>query len=378
MAINTGKYNPNIDYAAEIAKAISPEQARVLEEQRNLKIADMNEMGTNKGYTETYAYNKPALSKPVVGVPDYYSRQQDLISNQHALQEKSRIDALKVARANVLSALSREETAINPAYRRGMSNIGSTASLQARNLAEYLAQRGQTSSGIAAQSRMNILGDALSRQSALEQQRASAVADIEQRRSATQSAYDAGEVQAATERAISETQELIDLANQERKAGIATIGQYSDDYASQINAIKALEARGDYSQSHLLPYLTIARNEKLAILADRADARNEKLATLAAKERRAKDAGPAVIPKPALTAAQAKNAYNEGVKTQQVVDAYNYYYGAGATTVYQDADELLSQRRTPSSQLALIESYYNQGKLTEAEAQALLDRYGLR
>ncbi len=266
MATNTGKYDPNIDYAAAIAKATSPEQAKVLEAQRNFKIADMNEMGTNKGYTETYTYNKPTLSEPVIEVPDYYSKQEDLLSKQYALQEKSRIDALKAAQANALSALSREETTINPAYRKGMSNISSTANLQARNLAEYLAQRGQTSSGISAQSRLNIQGNAMSQQSALEQQRASAIADIEQRRTDTQSAYDAGAVQAATERSISETQGLIDLANQERETGIATVGQYYDDYAAQINAIKALEAKGDYSQSYLLPYLTIARNEKIAAL----------------------------------------------------------------------------------------------------------------
>lgn len=365
MATYTGKYDPNIDYAAAIAKATSPEQAKVLEAQRNMKIADMNETGTNKsGYTETYVYNKPTLSEPEVEKPDYYSQLQSSMSNLYALQEKARLDALKAAQSNAYAALDKESKTIDPAYRTGMTNVASTANLQARNLAEYLAQRGQTSSGISSQARMNIYGNAMGQQSALEQQRANAIADIESRRTAAQTAYDAGAVQAATERSISETQGLIDLANQERETSIATIGQYYDDYAAKMNEIEALEAKGDYSQSYLLPYLEIARNEKLAALAEQANAVTSGTYTPTYE--------------PTLTAAQAKDAYNDGVRTQTVVDAYNYYYGANMSSSYDEAERLLSQRTVPSSQLALIEAYYNQGKITEAEAQALLDKYGLR
>lgn len=190
--------------------------------------------------------------------------QQPSQADLYAILEKRRLQALEQQKRNALAALQQEKAQVNPAFHTGLSNIAGQSARQARNLAEYLAQRGQTQSGIAAQGEMQMQSDLLSQQGLLEQQRINALADIARRESAVRSAYDSGVLDAAMERQYNTLQWQLAEQERARQEGIATVGQYYDDYAAQLNKIEQMEAMGDYSQSYLKPYLIMARQEKIA------------------------------------------------------------------------------------------------------------------
>lgn len=185
-------------------------------------------------------------------------------SDLYALQEKKRIAALEAQKRSALASLNTEKQQINPAFNTALSNVAGQSARQARNLAEYLAQRGQTQSGIAAQSEMQRYSDLMGQQGLLEQQRANALSDISQRETQVRSAYDEGALQALLDRQIGETAYQQQLAEQQRAEGINTVGQYGQDYAAEINRIQTEIARGDNSRAYLLPYLQMARQDKVS------------------------------------------------------------------------------------------------------------------
>jgi len=227
-----------------------------LEEQIN-PVNNMPE-GLGTGSINTSLRDIPRQS--VSQQPTQQPSQADL----YAILEKRRLQALEQQKRNALAALQREKAQVNPAFHTGLSNIAGQSARQARNLAEYLAQRGQTQSGIAAQGEMQMQSDLLSQQGLLEQQRINALADIARRESEVQSAYDSGALDAAMERQYNTLQWQLAEQERARQEGIATVGQYYDDYAAQLNKIAQMEAMGDYSQSYLKPYLIMARQEKIA------------------------------------------------------------------------------------------------------------------
>ena len=190
--------------------------------------------------------------------------QQPSQADLYAIQEKRRLQALEQQKRNALATLKQEKAQVNPAFNTGLSNIAGQSARQARNLAEYLAQRGQTQSGIAAQGEMQMQSDLLSQQGLLEQQRINALADIARRESAVRSAYDSGVLDASMERQYNTLQGTLAEQERARQEGIATVDQYYDDYAAQLNKIAQMEAMGDFSQSYLKPYLRMARQQKQA------------------------------------------------------------------------------------------------------------------
>lgn len=191
-------------------------------------------------------------------------KQQQPQSDLYALQEKKRIAALEAQKRSALTSLQTEKQQINPAFNTALSNVAGQSARQARNLAEYLAQRGQTQSGIAAQSEMQRQSDLMSQHGMLEQQRVNALSDIAQRESQVRGAYDEGALQALLDRQIVETAYQQQLAEQQRAEGINTVGQHGQDYAAEINRIQTEIARGDNSRAYLLPYLQMARQDKVS------------------------------------------------------------------------------------------------------------------
>jgi len=301
-----------------------------LEEQTN-PVNNMPE-GLGTGSINTAMRDLPAQSaQPTTQQPS----QADL----YAIQEKRRLQALEQQKRNALATLKQEKAQVNPAFHTGLSNIAGQSARQARNLAEYLAQRGQTQSGIAAQGEMQMQSDLLSQQGLLEQQRINALADIARRESGVQSAYDSGALDASMERQYNSLQGQLAEQERARQEGIATVGQYYDDYARQLNQIEQMEAMGDYSQSYLKPYLRMARQQKQAEQAQaQAKAEQQEFENWLAMQKLRKtgsggSSGGGGTPtyKPTLTAAQARDAIANGVITQETVDAYNFYYGTDKT-----------------------------------------------
>lgn len=232
---------------------------------------DLNVLAAMKKY-EDLQKNTSAVDNTVMptSVADTYGltkggqKQQQPQSDLYALQEKKRIAALEAQKRSALASLKTEKQQINPAFNTALSNVAGQSARQARNLAEYLAQRGQTQSGIAAQSEMQRYSDLMGQHGLLEQQRANALSDIARRETQVQSAYDEGALQALLDRQIGETAYQQQLAEQQRAESINTVGQYGQDYAAEINRIQSEIARGDNSRAYLLPYLQMARQDKVS------------------------------------------------------------------------------------------------------------------
>lgn len=295
----------------------------------------------------------------------------------YAIQERKRLAALDASRRNALASLGAERGQVNPAYNMALSNVAGQSALGARNLAELLAQRGLSNSGAAVQGELVRQGTLQDNMTSLEAERANWLSDIGRRETAAQSAYDEGALQAALTRDESELEARLRAMEQARQESISTVGQYYNDYAAEINAIEAEIARGDNSRAYLLPYLRIARQEKLdsmpVVGSSTPVASGARSATSTASSTSSTTA------KPTLTAAQARDAYNKGIYSDAVLEAYSYHYGIPLMSLGNvgEVEQLLKQRTIPSSQVALIEQYNVSGKISDAQAMALLQKYGL-
>jgi hypothetical protein len=170
------------------------------------------------------------------------------------------------------------------------------------------------------------------------------------------------------------------LAEQERarQEGIATVGQYYDDYARQLNQIEQMEAMGDFSQSYLKPYLKMARQEKMARQAQaQAKAEQQEFENWLAIQKLRKtgsggSSGGGGTPtyKPTLTAAQARDAIANGIITQQTVDAYNYYYGTDMTVDQYNRKPITLSDMIGGMGAEIIQAEMN-GEITPEQGQYL-------
>jgi len=325
----------------------------------------------------------------------YPPSQQPSQADLYAIQEKRRLQALEQQKRNALATLKQEKAQVNPAFHTGLSNIAGQSARQARNLAEYLAQRGQTQSGIAAQGEMQMQSDLLSQQGLLEQQRINALADIARRESEVRGAYDSGALDAAMERQYNTLQGQLAEQERARQEGIATVGQYYDDYAAQLNKIAQMEAMGDFSQSYLKPYLTMARQQKQAEQAQaQAKAEQQKFENWLAVQKLRKtgsggSGGGGVGGMPVPTFAQALDAWNSGIDTPQIrevlgignqieqMEAMGDY-----NTVVNNVKRALAgtNAASPSAWNAVVSYLKNavmNGVITEAQASTILSSIGL-
>lgn len=187
------------------------------------------------------------------------SSQMDIYS----LAERQKQAALKAQRDKLMAAYDAERAKVDPAYRSAMSSVAGTSGLSRRAMDEYLAQRGQTQSGIAAQTEMKRQAELTTAQGGLEQQRLEAITDLEKRKTGTEADYQSGILDASFERQMQELQAQQAEAERQRAESISTVGQYFQDYMAKIKDIEAKEAAGDFSESYLKPYLLMARNEKI-------------------------------------------------------------------------------------------------------------------
>ena len=177
------------------------------------------------------------LYKPTNPTGTQVSNPYDAIAKQKELALQTQRDAS--------NKLITEQTDISRA------NLGGQSQASARNLAEYLAQRGLTSSGTAAQGEINRLGTLQQGIGALEQQKSNALLGVENQ-------YQSG-LATAQEEALAQAkaQEKERMSN-----AVATIGAYGNDYQAEIN--KRMKVNPN---DPLIPHLQMARQEKLSGIA---------------------------------------------------------------------------------------------------------------
>ena len=265
------------------------------------------------------------------------------------------------------------------------------------------------------------------------------LSDLASRETAAHGAYDTGALQAAYDREASGLEGQLSLMEQQRADEINTVGQYYDDFAQQINEIKAREAQGDYSQSHLIPYLQMSRTQKLDQL--REQQMQEEDRRIAEEQRRFQNdlamrqyqsslassrsssgssSSGSRSYKPTLSASVAEQKLFEGLYTQSVLDDYNYHYGTnlnlnnvesflqnygnyneflspaeqrgGNLMRYQDAERAVASavnlkggqgtgisNPMVAMQMAIneVESLYNAGRIDDFTASKILSKYGI-
>lgn len=168
--------------------------------------------------------------------PKQKTSQTDL----YALQEKKRLQALESARQKALASLKAEKEQINPYYNQALSVVGGQSNLGARNLQEYLAQRGQTNAGVSAQAELNRQATLNTNFANIENERARRFADIARRETEVQNAYDEGVIQAALDRQISEAQAIqaAQASQAQYEQELRMLG-YKNELASQLAYEKA-------------------------------------------------------------------------------------------------------------------------------------------
>ena len=121
------------------------------------------------------------------------------------------------ARDNQLSNLSGEESGIKPMYYNQRNATSATNMMGRRTLAEELAARGETQSGVADQANINANMSLQGNLGALNQQEASDISDIARRRSGVQNAYESDVVSARNGLQAAAMQNLIDQFNLDRQ-----------------------------------------------------------------------------------------------------------------------------------------------------------------
>ena len=131
------------------------------------------------------------------------------IEKLYQAQQEARISALGKARDASMSALTGEQAAIAPQYEQGRNAAGSASEIQARNFAEYMANRGMSNSGASAQMEISRQGALQGQVGALNQQETAANADIERRRSGVTSGYESDAATAQAEIRAQQTAAII-------------------------------------------------------------------------------------------------------------------------------------------------------------------------
>jgi len=160
-----------------------------------------------------------------------------------------------------------------------------------------------------------------------------------------------------------------------------TLGAYANDYQAQINA---LTNDNDTSNDWQIPYLNAARNEKISGQAtSAADAQQQafenELALYKAQKTSSGSSSGNGSSSGTLKVSDINSLYNSGLIDDATAASLLSQLGVGPTqqNYVSEVEKLLAQRTVPSSQVALIEAYNKQGKLTDEEATALLKKYGL-
>ncbi len=114
---------------------------------------------------------------------------QDYINQLNDLRKNAALGALQKSHDAALSNMGVEKSAIQPKYYDQRNQVAAGAQQQARNFAEYMANRGGTSSGANAQATLSNNMNTQSNLGTLGRQEAQAFTDIERRTSDLNNAY---------------------------------------------------------------------------------------------------------------------------------------------------------------------------------------------
>lgn len=167
--------------------------------------------------------------------------------------------------------------------------------------------------------------------------------------------------QAALAQDVVYQQNLSDIDRQQAQALSDLDLQRANLETTYKNAIAQAEATGNAELADAL-YQEYVRQSELAA---------QQAAALTAKAQSAMTST-----KPTLTASQAQNAIKNGIITDDVISAFDYYYGQGAYASLYGTGKLATDT-TPTKKSGNTISSYNNGKLTSAQVKEMQEAYGV-
>lgn len=171
---------------------------------------------------------------------DYGTYKEDLDRLTKA-QRQAQVDELKAARTQALANLNAQEQNIKPYYETARNQTAASSQQGARNLAEYLANRGLTNSGAAAQGEINRLSALNNNLGAINTAEANAYRDIANQRTAIENNYVSGLANANNALSNNYYNNLLNYNEQQRQyinnLKQQALGQYAGDYQAYMNTL---------------------------------------------------------------------------------------------------------------------------------------------
>lgn len=178
-----------------------------------------------------------------LGASTNYSSYQDDLKRLSIAQQKTQISQLKQAKMKALANLDIQEQKIKPTYQTARNQTSAVSQSGARSFAEYLANRGLTSSGASAQGEINRLSSLQNSLGNIDVAEANAYRDIANQRTAVENDYVAGVANANNAIAQEYYNNLLKYNQQQREMinqlQQQSLGQYANDYQAQINNLLA-------------------------------------------------------------------------------------------------------------------------------------------
>jgi hypothetical protein len=324
----------------------------------------------------------------------YDTSNEDYLTRLSNERENAQIAALKKSVDNTVSGYEEDIKNIPAQYQplKDQTEVNRYASQKILN--ESLANTGQTASGFG---RTETLDLQTGQNKELSTINATEKAAINKLKLAISQAKEAKSQQELSIKSNSTADLMESLYNErlratsEAKEDYAnTVGAYDDDYQAEIDN---LLAQGLSANDYRIKLLKAQQaNKKTAQaqaeaeadqkefenwLKEQANNRENAETEYSTNKPYYKSSSGKGTSKPTLTYTQAKQLYEDGVKTEQVTDALHYYTNQSFEGNLAEVDKRLSKLSVPSSKQALIESYNTTGKLTDEEAVILLKKHGL-
>ena len=173
------------------------------------------------------------------GTSTNYGTYQSDLDKLTKAQRQAQVDQLKAARTKALANLDVQQQQIKPLYENARNQTAAASQQGARNFAEYLANRGLTNSGAAAQGEINRQSNLVNNLGNLNTAEANAYRDIANQRTVIENDYAANLANANNAITNNYYNNLLNYNEQQRQMVQAlqqqALGQYANDYQAQIN-----------------------------------------------------------------------------------------------------------------------------------------------
>ena len=190
---------------------------------------------------------------------------QDDLERLKRLQQKATANELKAQKEKTLQALAEQEATVKPTYQNQRNLASSNSQKGARSFSEYLASRGLTNSGAAAQGEMNRLSTLQNNLGIIDTNETNTLNEIARARANAESDYASN---LATANSKIEAEYFNNLLQENQRQRLIdeqlkqqSMQQYANDYQAQINS---LLAQGYSPNSREVLQLSALRGDKIA------------------------------------------------------------------------------------------------------------------